>query len=61
MFLLKREYRKLKDADIKKSCLKPSKKLLGQNFLIPENFAEHEISHNLPLRGYFKVVTSCHR
>lgn len=58
---IKKRIQKTEDADITKSCLKLSKKSLSQNFLIPENFAEHKISHNLLLRGYFKVVTSCHR
>lgn len=34
---------------------------LAKFFLSLKNFAEHEISHNLPLQDYFKVVTNCHR
>lgn len=38
MFLVKREHRKPKDADIKKlfEALKKKRKSLGQNFFIPE-------------------------
>jgi len=61
MFLVKRQHRKLKGADIEKSCLKPFKKIIWLKFFDPEYLADCGIPHNLPLQGYFKVVTSCHR
>lgn len=62
MFLVKREHRKPKDADIKKlyEALKKKENHLAKFFLSLNNFAEI-ISHNLPLQDYSKVVTSCHR